>query len=119
MFGMYEDVGARFVDDDDGVEEMKSFVCGLLKRLKLLLVEEFLKKDERKRVKRQRRRLVLIPGLMRLPVHVVVAQCWCSSLGDWTSTSLRMRMRMTTMKMKGVCHLWWVDHRIRYVDLIY
>ena len=54
MFGMYEDVGAQFVDDDDGVEEMMSFVCGLLKRLTLLLVEEFLKKDERKRVKRQR-----------------------------------------------------------------
>ena len=43
MFGMYEDVGARFVDDDR-VEELMSFVCELLKRLKLLLVEGFLKK---------------------------------------------------------------------------
>jgi hypothetical protein len=33
---MYEAVDVGF--DDDGMEEMMSFVCGLLKRLKLLLV---------------------------------------------------------------------------------
>ena len=36
MFGMYGVVDAGF--DDDGVGEMVSFVCGLLKRLKLLLM---------------------------------------------------------------------------------
>ena len=50
MFGMYGDVDAGF-DDDDGVEEMMSFVCGLLKRLKLLLVVRSLKEDVRKRMK--------------------------------------------------------------------
>ena len=49
MFGMYGDVDAGF--DDDGVEEMISFVCGLLKRLKLLLVVRSLKEDVRKRMK--------------------------------------------------------------------
>ena len=53
MFETNEAVGGA-VFDDDGLEEMMSFVCGSLRRLKLLLVEGFLKKDERKRVKRQR-----------------------------------------------------------------
>ena len=52
MFGMYGDVDEGF--DDDGVEEMTSFVCGLLKRLKLLLVVRSLKEDVRKRTKCQR-----------------------------------------------------------------
>ena len=50
MFGMYGDVDAGF--DDDGVEEMTSFVYGLLKRLKLVV--RSLKEDVRKRTKCQR-----------------------------------------------------------------
>ena len=52
--GNVYDVDAGF--DDDGLEEMMSFVCGSLKRLKLLLVGRSLKEDVRnlKRMKRQR-----------------------------------------------------------------
>jgi hypothetical protein len=41
MFEIHEAVDAGL--DDDGLDEMMSFVCGLLKRLKLLLVVRFLK----------------------------------------------------------------------------
>ena len=52
MFGMYGVVDAGF--DDDGLEEIMSFVSGLLKRLKLLLMVRSLKEDVRKRMKCQR-----------------------------------------------------------------
>ena len=49
---MHEAVDAGF--GDGGLEEMMSSVCGLLKRLKMLLVVvRFLKGDEMKRKKRQ------------------------------------------------------------------
>ena len=48
MFGMYGVVDAGF--DDGGLEEMMSFVCGLLKRLKLLLMGKIGRASCRERV---------------------------------------------------------------------